>query len=215
MSRLLIVGICGAIESGKDQTAKILVALHGFRRYSLGDGPKYLVESAGGETKEVDKILDSLGMTKRDAWQKGGTETREKIGARYLWTDLLCAKIALMYDTLGSLLPEAKRPCRFVVPDVRFPYEPEKLKELADLYGGVYQTWRVRNQHAEDADDRHKSHSSEQHFAGLPVDQEIHNDHRPSQSFWCVGDSGEITPASDRFREAIESAMFQMEKKTW
>lgn len=143
---LVVIGLSGRIGSGKDSAANALELL-GYHRLALADAMKSALDDAGGPSRAAHKLLDELGMSNRQGWQQLGTEARKLVAAdgegAGLWCDVLLAKVAFLARVLGDRLPEGRRIARFVVPDVRYPHEPVRLRTGVGRLGGVYETWRI------------------------------------------------------------------------
>ncbi len=170
-TRLIVVGITGVARSGKDTIAQTLCTRFGFTRIALADGVRSAFRALDGLSGELTKELEADESTTRWALQKIGTEAREdtadllRIGddielANVIWIHLLMIK--LMY--LHRYHPVRRH--RFVVPDIRFPHEPDTLKCFIREAGGTYQTWAAIRDGAgligEAA--RHKSEKSVQYI---------------------------------------------------
>lgn len=155
---IFILGIAGRARSGKDTIARHLVEHHGFTRIALADSLRALLGEMDGPTWELRKELQAVGLTSRWALQTLGTECREALpeATESLWCLLALAKIRF----LAEHAPTRRR--RFVVPDIRFPHEPEILAHAAHDWSGRFQVWMVhRNVAGLNGDaGRHKSEAS-------------------------------------------------------
>lgn len=137
---LLIVGIAGGARSGKDTIARQLVEHHGFTRIALADTLREILGGMAGATWEIYKAIEALEYkVSRWAPQVLGTECREDLleSKEALW----CLNALIKIRFLSHYLPPYRR--RFVVPDIRFPHEPEILRRHAEHWGGGYETWKV------------------------------------------------------------------------
>ena len=139
--KLLIVGLCGLARSGKDTAARYLCVDHGFTRLGLADGVRSAFRDLDGPTGELTKELEAASLTQRWALQRLGTDARESLtlgkAYRYLWVDVLMCKI----QYLGMIHPTPR--LRFVVPDLRFPYEADMLRIYARERGGYFEAWKL------------------------------------------------------------------------
>lgn len=107
----MIIAVMGKAGSGKDEFAKILGELIPVRRYAFADKLKFVATSLGwnGEKDEKGrKLLQDLGQCFR-AYNKN------------TWVDIVINQIK-DFDTVAL-------PCVYVITDVRFPDEIERLKE--------------------------------------------------------------------------------------
>ncbi len=166
--RLIVIGVCGEAEHGKDAVGKALEAMRGFHVLGLADGIRGMLDDLDGRTWEFSKERNKAGISDRKAMQDGGTECREDINAANLWLDLLFAKIR--YASHYHSVPR----CRFVIPDVRHPREVRYLEMMTQRFRGVYETWKVyRPGHTAI---KESAHSSETSVAAIMPDLTLVND---------------------------------------
>lgn len=164
MAELIIVGIQGLAEHGKDTIAKTLTLFHGFFRVALGDPIKAAIRDAGDD---ITKQRHKAGMADRTAWQQLGTEARNDVGAPDVWVDL--NRTLIQYFRVYHPEPIS----RFVVPDTRYGPECDSLRTYAAKHGGQFHLLRVhRPGHQKIAG---AAHSSEQ-LLGPPPDVTLVND---------------------------------------
>jgi hypothetical protein len=164
---VVIVGLCGAIEAGKDSFASVLSAVYGFQRISLGDGPKGLFSELSGPQQNLHKELQAHGKTLRWGWQQTGSEAREAVCAPLLWVERSSAGIYY----LSRLHPVTRH--LYVAPDVRFPHETDCFCSLAKALGGFYYGVLVeRTGYSSEGE----THGSEAHYNKLPVQFSFRND---------------------------------------
>ena len=168
-NRLIIIGLAGEAGVGKDASANILVAQHGFMRVALADGIKSAWDDMDGPTRVFTKELTEAGKSPRWGWQQLGTEAREQCGLEDIWIDLLRVKL-----TYAAFIHPRPR-YRFVIPDVSFPHESQWLAQHvaeSDLLG-IYKTWRIiRPGHNPIAD----QHASEEGRRTIDADWIVNND---------------------------------------
>jgi hypothetical protein len=190
-SRIVIVGITGRAGSGKDSASDALVLRSGYTRIALADAVKDAFDALSGPTRQWHKELDDWGMSQRRAWQLLGTEARNATGCVEMWAALTCAKIA--YAAYWHPAPRF----RFVVPDVRFPFEAEYLRRFARDTAGACGIVRVDRPGLSPIAEA--AHSSETELDGIDPDQEIVNRQSPQ---W-----------RDHLEIAICSAAAEIEKR--
>lgn len=173
-NRLIIVGLCGAARSGKDTVAAHLVHEFGFTRIGLADGVRSAFRDIDGLTWERTKELEAAGKTTRWALQTLGTECREDLAKDSddaHWVDHLLIKIRYLsyYHSV--------RQTRFVVPDIRFPFEAEciRLVSQAAFGAGKFCCWRIVRPGAGLSGDSGK-HSSETGIGQIEYGDAIYND---------------------------------------
>ena len=150
-----IIGLCGYKRSGKDSVAKML-AYYGYTRLGFADKLKQTaydsdpyIEVSNGTYRRLKEIVDELGWEKakeipdvRRYLQRLGSEgVRHNIGDM-TWIDLVIRQLKLSQETQ-----------RFVVSDVRFPNEADRIR---DLGGVIYRTVRP----GYGGDDSHTSEAS-------------------------------------------------------
>lgn len=136
---LLIVGVAGKARSGKDTIARQLVEHYGFTRIALADALREIMTGMDGQTWELRKEIEGAGKTSRWALQTLGTECREDL--LYSRESLWCLTALSKIRFLSHYAPIPRR--RFVIPDMRFPHEPDILAAHAISWGGRYETWKV------------------------------------------------------------------------
>jgi hypothetical protein len=174
MSKLIVIGICGKARSGKDTAASHLVNAHGFFRIALADGVRSAFTSLDGPTWELRKELAADNKNDRWAAQILGTEARQSLEfmgtvSRDHWISEAAIKIAYMFGHH----PVARN--RFVVPDMRFPREPEMLGIIVRHWGGEFMTLGLsRNGYGLSGDAA--KHSSETSVDSVVCDHSIAND---------------------------------------
>jgi hypothetical protein len=134
---LLVVALCGPARSGKDTAARSLAASHGFRRLALADGIRRAFAAVNEPTWDALKELDAAGKSARWALQVMGTEAREEVGAADHWVD----HVGLTIRYFSHHHPAPIR--RWVIPDLRYPREAERLADMVSFMGGRFEVWKV------------------------------------------------------------------------
>lgn len=133
----MVIGITGHNSSGKDLVASTLSLLGNFFRIGLADGVRSSLSDLDGPTWQFRKENDGAGPIARNSMKLMGSEARNNIGCPLLWTDLVLAKMEYAYH-----LHVVSRN-RFVIPDVRFPHEVERLAAWVAEQDGIYETWGI------------------------------------------------------------------------
>lgn len=155
---MILVGLCGKMNSGKGEVSKILVEKYGFIEMSMADTMKCISRDVfeihknilwGGSDKrtpEVRGILQSLGAWGRnndpDIWVK-------------CWERRLNSYIETEKDPLNLVrqlnLPFPQKFLRISVPDIRFPNEAEHLMQRG---GYVFRVLRPKNGYTNATDEQ-------------------------------------------------------------
>lgn len=176
---LIVIGLNGQSGHGKDTAARILCAVHGFTRVSLGDGIREALHSIAGVDGRGYKAINRKSSYVR-ALQLLGTECREDVARLMETVDqvemqallehwLTHAKLKMTY-----LIKHHPEPAfRFVVPDVRRVDEAASLARWVGKLGGQYLTWRITRPDA--APIPEASHSSETLVKHVIADRSIGN----------------------------------------
>lgn len=156
---MIIIGLTGYAQSGKDTVADILVKNYGFVRLAFADKIREFLYSVnpmvGGEPLQIKVDVEGWEQAKkhpevRRLLQVTGTSARKLFGERF-WID----------QTLRHVAGNTK----VVVSDVRFTNEANTLK----INGG--QLWRVQRVGVGAVN----GHVSETELDGYPVDQVFAN----------------------------------------
>jgi hypothetical protein len=173
-----IIAICGEKRSGKDVLAEHLVSNHGYTKISFAEPLKIVVKTlfnfsdiqVGIDEKnsighEKDSIDDKWGISPRQALQFFGTEVLQyKIQEllpninRNFFAESLVLRIKADNNNDDK---------KYVISDLRFLHEYEKLKEFSDIL-----IIRV-NRDASDASI--EKHVSETEYLDIPYNFEINN----------------------------------------
>lgn len=169
-----IIAICGAKRSGKDLLAKHIINKYGYEKISFAESLKEIVKlifnfndiqvgldecSNNNDGIEKDIIDDRWGITPRKALQFIGTEVlQNKIQE-------LIPGIKRDYFA-NILLSKIKNDKYYVITDLRFLHEYEKIKNLDVFFIRIIRPSNINND----------LHSSETEYMKIPCDIEIIND---------------------------------------
>lgn len=182
-----IIAICGEKRSGKDVLAEHLVSNHGYTKISFADPLKIVVKTlfnftdvqVGIDEKnskghEKDTIDDNWGISPRHALQFFGTEVLQ-----YKIQELLPEiKRNFFAETLISRIIGDNTCRNYVINDMRFLHEYEKLKEHP-LISAKFEVLIIRVSRVKhDTPDAENTcdHVSEKEYLNIPYDFEIVND---------------------------------------
>lgn len=158
---ITIVGLVGETETGKDSIADIAIQEFGARRIAFADPirncalaidpiiPIVLVDDEGNAEDKVQLVRLSDVVTRigwreakklpevRRLLQRIGTEMGREIIHEDLWINLGLKLLVAYNNGSGGELE------RFVITDVRFQNEADKIREFADLINGQAHFVRV------------------------------------------------------------------------
>ena len=132
---MVIIGLTGYAQSGKDSVANILVQVYGFTRVAFADPIRDLLYETNPMLKEgyrVQGLVDVYGWDKvkvdypeaRDLLQRLG------VGARKTFGDMFWVQQALRKVSFEG---------NYVIPDVRFPNEAKAIRQYDNA-----QVWRIK-----------------------------------------------------------------------
>lgn len=117
-----LIGITGRLGHGKDTVADMLQKGHGYQQVAFADTLKTILSIIACEPVEnfydrelKEKFSPALGMTRREAMQKMGTEVCRTMFGPLIWTDNLITR----------WLQSGQQPT--VVSDVRFDEEAQAI----------------------------------------------------------------------------------------
>lgn len=168
MSKLVVVAVCGHNKSGKDVVAKTMDLYGDFFRIGNADGVRSALSDIDGPTWELRKESETSGVIARQPMKQMGSEAREAIGRPLLWVDVALAKIHYLHNF--HCIPRDK----FVIPDVRFSHEIERIASYVSEQNGLAETWRVTRP----GFGKQSNHSSETGIDSLsPIHHEIPNEY--------------------------------------
>ncbi len=170
MSDLIVIGISGLARSGKDTIANHLVHAAGFTRIALADGVRSSLDDIDGPTWQIRKELDKHQKGFRWPQQTMGGDCREGFDQSLSETYINDAFIKIRYLAKFHPVPRS----RFVIPDVRHPYEPDRLRILAHWLGGEFECWKVERPGAGLEGDA-ANHASETSVADVKADKTFQN----------------------------------------
>jgi hypothetical protein len=188
MSTTSLIAICGEKRSGKDVLAQHLVDNHGYTKISFADPLKKVVKTlfnftdiqVGIDEKncighEKDTVDDKWGISPRQALQFFGTEVLQyKIQEllpgikRDFFAESLISRINLENNSDNS-----DNNKKYVISDMRFLHEYEKLKEHSHRFDIL--TIRVMRPGNSENTGNTYSHISETEYLNIPYDFEIIN----------------------------------------
>lgn len=120
------IAIVGKMHAGKTTLANELVRSHGYNRVSMAGPLKALAQFAYGEIVEKDKEYETIDRETGDAVFKSGRVIYQQIGQslkyvdRDIWLKMFINDTKDMFDK-GTAYA-------FVVDDVRFVFEAERLR---------------------------------------------------------------------------------------
>lgn len=168
MSKRIIIGITGKINSGKSLCSHLIQLKHAnFIEYSVSEPLKQIATIFGFEHQEVygtqaqkQTINDFWGISGRTFLQTFGTNICREVLPQHMpsmssvWCQLLRKKIG---DTTTNI----------IIPDVRFKNEADIIKELG---GWIIHVDRPGNNSYQ------SSHKSETEMTSIPPDFTINND---------------------------------------
>jgi len=176
-----IIAICGYKRCGKDVISQYIVDKYGYTKLAFADPLKNIVKSifdfndiqVGIDEKncignEKDTIDDKWGISPRQALQFFGTE-------------ILQYKIQELLPNINKnflankLYNKIENDKNYVISDLRFIHEYEKLKELNMSNLFIIRIVRPSNSIYNNKDTI-DNHISEQEFLNIPYDTEIVND---------------------------------------
>lgn len=163
---MMIVGICGGIESGKTTVAEHLVIEHGFQALAFADPLWAMLEVIGVDPEQIadrrykdHHPLPHIGKTPRELIQTLGTEWGRQMVHPDLWVIIAQREIEKHKRLHGPI-------DRLVITDVRFDNEAEWIRSM----GG--KLWHI----ARPIVDRPRGHSSERGINPRYIHRGIVND---------------------------------------
>lgn len=176
-----IIGIMGALSSGKSTAAQVLVEDYGFVRLRMADILKDMLRTLGLSAEEVDGRLKETpngllcGKTPRHAMQTLGTEWGRQLIGDQVWVNATLLKIA----NIREVNPGAN----IVIDDIRFMNEVDMVESFKAVPGMLPELWLIRRPEVEPVD-----------MSKLPFLQrqilrlrgEYREEH-PSERLWRIG----------------------------
>lgn len=158
---MILIGVIGRKNAGKDTLADLLVARRGFKKHALASPLKeacrvlfLLDELQLNDPGQKEMVDDRWGLSPRVMFQKIGTDFARETFGHDFWVRHL------------EYWVERETPLRLVVPDVRFPNEAAWIRAHGGLLVRVHSTDPI-------SDD---AHISETGIDDIPADIEILND---------------------------------------
>lgn len=175
MPPLPVIGLMGALGSGKTTVAKHIAATRGYLRLRMADPLKDMLLALGltraqvdGDEKETPSPILG-GRTPRFAMQTIGTEWGRQIIHPDIWVNAMAHKIG----HLGVLPPaDPRRPNGVVIDDIRFPNEVAMVERL----GGLLAVIRRKSAESDPFKPAHPSETFWRGVAAIHRVPEIHNE---------------------------------------
>lgn len=160
-----LIGLTGKAGAGKDTVADYLVEMHRFKKISLADPIKRMLDVIGVDcrTRETKEVLHPIyGASPRRMAQTLGTEWGRELICQNIW--LLYAE-QVINEALAEKLLFQHRYAGVVVSDIRFENEAAWLRSQ----GGAL--WHIRRDDIQAVE----AHSSEDGVAFMQTDETIYN----------------------------------------
>lgn len=170
MSELRIIGVCGRKRHGKDSVGRILKLHFGFSQTAFADPVKRVAmdvyglswDQCYGDGPEKEAVIPYWGLSPRQIMQRIGTEVgrsvHEDTWVRHTLNNIAAAADCQLYlwrdDITQGFVQIALPRTNWVITDVRFPNEAEKIWEM----GG--QVWKVERPTLTSSEDGHDSETS-------------------------------------------------------
>lgn len=124
-----LIGITGKAYCGKDTCAAHLWTNHAFTRIAFADPLKLAVQAAFGltesqtwEPEEKEEVIPYWGLSPRRMFQLFGNEAMKPLFGNEHWVKRWHVAYQLLKDTDNV-----------VVPDVRFEFEAQKIRDLGGI----------------------------------------------------------------------------------
>ena len=156
----MIIGLSGYAQSGKDTVADILVAKYGYKRVAFADPIRKLLYELNPHLNKHHSLQEFV--------DEYGWDTAKKTSeVRSLLQNLgVAARKVIDEDVwVNAAFNQTNEPGNYVITDVRFENEADKVKE----FGG--EVWRVKRPGVEAVN----SHISEYALDGYKVDRILNN----------------------------------------
>jgi len=129
-----IIGIVGTKNSGKSETAKYIAAIKGHTVKSIATPIKEILKIIGipsknlyGTNEDKNEVLPAFNTSARKLLQYTGTEFGRDALHKDVWIDIL----------IKNLDPNIS----YVIDDVRFQNEAEKIKAIGGILIGISRPW--------------------------------------------------------------------------
>lgn len=150
-----VIGLIGYAGVGKDTAAKVLTQDYGYVRIGFADPLKQILYAIGWDgDKSKRAACECCGLLQgRELLQVAGTEGVRRVLGDGIWTDHLANEIFKRPDT------------KFVVSDVRFRNEADRLRDLGAMLVRIHREGQVPA----------FGHSSETEVDRIKVDHSVLN----------------------------------------
>jgi hypothetical protein len=176
-----IIAICGAKRCGKDVISQYIVDKHGYTKIAFADPLKNIVKSIF-DFNDIQVGIDEInciGHEKDTIDDKWGISPRQAL--QFFGTEILQYKIQELLPNINKnflsnkLCNKIEDDKNYVISDLRFIHEYERLKELK-----MFNLFIIRILRSSENMDNNKpsidNHISEKEFLNIPYDIEIVND---------------------------------------
>lgn len=147
MSQIQLIGLAGGAGVGKDTLANLYFRPQGFLSAALADEIKVRVVASGRATFE--EVFITKPPHVRKLLQEEGTERGRDIYGENYWVDILFAQLQKTRFRWGFE--------RFVVTDVRFPNESDRIREAGGQVYLINAPTRYANNGMSDEARQHRS----------------------------------------------------------
>lgn len=171
-----IIAICGAKRSGKDVLANHIINKYGYTRLSFAEPLKELVKLLFNFSDEQVGLIDGDNDEKDTIDERWGISPRKAL--QFIGTEVLQHKIQELLPNIGRdyfaniLLSKIENDKTYVISDLRFIHEYEKIKHLdIDIIKVIRPSIT-----SEEGEQNGEQHLSEVENQFIPCDKKIIND---------------------------------------
>lgn len=165
----MIIGFVGLARAGKDSAAKTLIQKFGFTRVSFADPLKqiaYDIDPLIANDTHLAEVVDEQGWEiAKDEYpecrrflQRIGTEGLRKNVDNDFWVNLALSKMKNADEK------------NYVITDMRFLNEYEKVRDFATQGGALFSAWRIQRDGLSVM-----GHASELEMATIPTEYTVSN----------------------------------------
>tara|TARA_B100000497_G_scaffold5869_1_gene5823 strand:+ start:2375 stop:2941 length:567 start_codon:yes stop_codon:yes gene_type:complete len=172
-----IIAICGAKRSGKDILANHIVNKYGYTRLSFAEPLKELVKLIFNFSDEQVGLIDGDNEEKDTIDERWGISPRKAL--QFIGTEVLQHKIQELIPNIGRdyfaniLLSKIENDKTYVISDLRFIHEYEKIKHL-DI--DIIKVIRPSLTTSKEGEQNNVQHLSEIENLYIPYNKKIIND---------------------------------------
>ena len=172
-----IIAICGAKRSGKDVLANHIIEKYGYTRLSFAEPLKQLVKQLFNFSDEQVGLIDGDNDEKDTIDERWGISPRKAL--QFIGTEVLQHKIQELIPNIGRdylaniLLSKIENDKTYVISDLRFIHEYEKIKHL-DI--DIIKVIRPSLTTGDEGEQNDEQHLSEVENLYIPCNKEIIND---------------------------------------